>query len=197
VIYIAPIVEGHGEVEAVPPLLHRIFRAAGYHGQLLINSPIRVKVGSYLTDPQYRNKMILLASAKVAERKGAVLILFDCEDQCPAELGPKLLEQARAIRNDVRMLVALSYREYETWFVTAARSLRGVRGLPMDLEPPAHPEAIRGAKEWLGQRMTAPYDPIIHQAEFSRAIDLDQARVNASFERLYNHLTGLIPPPGD
>jgi hypothetical protein len=139
--------------------------------------------------------VILLAPAKAAERNGTVLILFDCEDQCPAELGPQLLEQARAVRNDVRMLVALSYREYETWFVTAARSLRGVRGVPMDLEPPTDPEAIRGAKEWLGQRMTAPYDPIIHQAEFSRAIDLDQARANTSFERLCTHLTALMPPP--
>jgi uncharacterized protein DUF4276 len=195
VIYIAPIVEGHGEVEAVPALLHRIFNAIGYRGQVLLNPPIRVKVGSFLADPDYRRKMILLASAKAVERSGTVMMLFDCEDKCPAELGPKLLTDARAVRADVQMLVVLSYREYETWFITAARSLRGRRGLPMDLEPPANPEAIRGAKEWLGERMATSYDPIIHQAEFSRTIDIEQARGNPSFNRLCNRLSELVPPP--
>jgi hypothetical protein len=192
VIYIAPIVEGHGEVEALPPLLHRIVAALGYQRQLLVNPPIRIKTGSFLNDFEYRKKMILLASAKAAERQGTVLILLDCEDQCPAELGPILLRQAIEIRSDVRMLIALSYREYETWFLAAARSLRGHRGLPTNLEAPSNPEAIRGAKEWLGQRMETPYDPIVHQAEFSRMIDLDQARSNASFDRLYSRISELI-----
>ena len=194
-IYIAPIVEGHGEVEAVPALLHRIFNVIGYNGQVLINPPIRVKVGSFLTDPNYRRRMILLASSKAAERGGTVMILFDCEDRCPAELGPNLLADARAFRADVRILVVLSYREYETWFITAARSLRGKRGLPADLEPPANPEAIRGAKEWLSERMATSYDPIIHQAEFSRTIDIGQARGNPSFDRLCIRLGQLVPPP--
>lgn len=196
-IYIAPIVEGHGEVEALPPLLHRILRTEGYQGQVLVNPPIRVKSGSFLTDDEYQKKMILLASAKAAERGGTVLILLDCEDECPAELGPGILEKARAIRSDVRMFVALSYREYETWFIAAARSLRGIRGLPLNFEPPGDPEAIRGAKEWLGRHMGSPYDPIIHQVEFSRAIDLAQARTNASFDRLCNHMGALIPHEGN
>jgi hypothetical protein len=137
--------------------------------------------------------MILLASSKAVEREGAVLILFDCEDDCPAQLGPKLLREAAEVRGDVRTLVALSYREYETWFLAAVRSLRGLRGLPENLNPPADPEAIRGAKEWLGRQMDGGYDPIIHQAEFSRAIDLEEARTNRSFNRLYNRVCELIP----
>jgi hypothetical protein len=188
VIYIAPIVEGHGEVEALPALLHRIAATEGFQGQLLVNAPIRVKSGSFLNDLDYRNRRLLLAAAKAAERNGTVMILLDCEDDCPAQLGPRLLQEARKIRNDVDMLIALAYREYESWFIAAARSLRGHRGLPIDLEPPANPEQIRNAKDWLGRRMDSKYDPIIHQAEFSRAIDLVEARNSSSFERLYSKL---------
>lgn len=39
--YIAPIVEGHGEVEAVPALLHRIGVLAGVEATLRVNAPIR------------------------------------------------------------------------------------------------------------------------------------------------------------
>jgi hypothetical protein len=193
VIYIAPIVEGHGEVEAFPSLLHRIVRAEGYQGQLLVNAPIRVKIGSFLNDADYRRKRLLLASAKAAEHNGLVVVLLDCEDNCPAQLGPLLLREAREVRGDVRTLIALNYREYETWFLAAAHSLRGRRGLPADLEAPPNPETIRGAKEWLGRRMETPYDPIIHQTEFSRAINLGQARTNASFDRLCNRIREFIP----
>jgi len=187
-IYIAPIVEGHGEVEAFPSLLHRIARDVGFNGQLIVNPPIRVKRGSFLNDNEYRRRQLTLASGKAAERKGLVIVLLDCDDDCPAKLGPKLYHEAITVREDISTLIALAYREYESWFLAAARSLRGHRGLAADLEAPAGTKEIRGAKEWLGRRMDTPYDPITHQAEFSRAIDLTEARTNASFDRLYNRV---------
>jgi hypothetical protein len=192
-MYIAPIVEGHGEVEALPPLLHRIVKAAGYQGQLIVNPPIRIKVGSFVNDSDYRSKRLQLAGAKAAEHNGIVLLLLDCEDHCPAQLGPTLLDAAHAARGDVRFLVVLSYREYETWFLAAARSLRGHGGLPTNLESPGSPEAVRGAKEWLGRHMPGGYDPITHQAVFSRAMDLEQAKTNVSFNRFFIRLASLIP----
>lgn len=191
-IYIAPIVEGHGEVEAFPSLLHRIARDVGFKGLLIVNPPIRVKRGSFLNDDEYRRKQLTLASGKAAERKGLVIVLLDCDDDCPVNLGPELYRKAISIRDDISTLIALAYREYESWFLAAARSLRGHRGLPADLESPADAEEIRGAKEWLGRRMDTPYDPITHQVEFSRAIDLTEARANASFDRLYNRVKELF-----
>jgi hypothetical protein len=76
----------------------------------------------------------------------------------------------------------------ETWFLAAAESLRGCAGLPVDLAPPADPERIRGAKEWLGKRMPHPYDPIIHQAAFTATFDLGQAMAVSSFARLVSIL---------
>lgn len=184
--YIAPIVEGHGECEALPALLHRIAQSVAGREALRVNSPIRVKLGSFLNDGDYFQRYVKLAAAKAAQEGGSVLILLDCEDQCPAELGPKLLTKAQAVRPDVNIIVTLAYREYETWFLTAAQSLRGLHTLPPDLDPPEDPETIRDAKGWLSKQMRHGYDPVRHQPDFSRKFDLDAARANPSFERFYH-----------
>lgn len=191
-LYVAPIVEGHGEVEALPALLHRIAIRAGFGGALQVNPPIRVKSGSFLHDKDYFEKYVALACEKAVQDGGSVLILLDCEDGCPGELGPDILQRAQAVRSGVNILVALAYREYETWFILAVRSLRGRGGLPQDLQPPPNPEAIRDAKGWLGQRMAEPYDPVTHQIEFTRAFDLDEARSSASFGRLYQRMAAML-----
>jgi Domain of unknown function (DUF4276) len=190
--YVASIVEGHGEVEALPALLHRIARETAFAGVLRVNPPIRVKSGSFLNDRDYFRKQVTLATAKAAQARGCVLIMLDCEDDCPATLGPDLLKQARAVRADVDIAVVLAYREFETWFLAAAPSLRGVRGLPRDLEAPPDPLGIRNAKGWLGERMDGAYDPVIHQLEFTRAFDISQARSNQSFDRLYRRVHGFL-----
>ncbi len=86
-------------------------------------------------------------------------------------------------------IVALAYREYETWFLAAAASLRGCNGLPDNLEPPRHPERIRGAKEWLGKHMPEKYDEEEHQPSFTAQFGLDSAATIPSFRRLRSRLT--------
>lgn len=182
--YIAPIVEGHGEVQSVRGLLRRIVSEFDPALVPIVNPPIRVKAGSFLNDNAYFAKHVALACAKAFEYEGFVLILLDCEDDCPARLGPELLRRAREVRSDVPVVVALAFREYETWFITAAESLAGRRGLPDDLKQPDAPEAIRDAKGWLGDRMPYGYDPVVDQPSFTEMMDLGMASRNASFRRL-------------
>lgn len=190
-VYVAPIVEGHGEVEAVPKLLHRIRMASGSQCQLVVNPPIRVKSGSFLNDGEYFTKQVALAAAKAAQNNGSVLIILDCDDDCPARIGPDLLARAKAVRADVQMFVALAYREYESWFIAAVPSLSGVGGLLGGLAVPANLELIRDAKGWLGRQMPDRYDPITHQLAFTLKFDLAQARACPSFDRLFRHVSGL------
>lgn len=191
-MYFAPIVEGHGEVYALPALLHRIAEDAGYLGPLRVNAPIRVKADSFLNDESYFARYVALAGAKAVQEGGVMLLLLDCEEACPGILGPRLLQKAREVRPDVQIVVALAQREYETWFLSAARSLRGLSGLPTDLEPPANPERIRGAKEWLSRHMEGTYDPVVHQLELTRLFDMTDARANASFDRLCRRVRALL-----
>jgi hypothetical protein len=193
--YLVPIVEGQSEVDALPALLHRMAQTMNNVSGLHINPPIRVKAGSFLYKTDYFSQYIQLAAAKAAQDAGTVLILLDCEDECPAKRARTILDQAKAVRGDVPYLVVLVVREYETWFVTAARSLRGLRGLPDDLEPPPDPQIIRNAKGWLGERMRGNYDEIVHQLEFTKKFDLDAARANASFDRFYRKIAAFLSTP--
>jgi hypothetical protein len=186
--YFIPIVEGHGEQKALPLLIRRIFVEISPFTFPIVNPPIRVKSGSFLNDPDYFEKYVTYAADKAAQVGGEVLILLDCEDDCPATLGPKLLAKAQNIRGDVPTTVVLAHREYETWFLAAAESLRGCGGLAADLSPPEDPEAIRGAKEWLGHQMSQSYDPIIHQAAFTARFDLHKAKSIPSFARFVSKI---------
>jgi hypothetical protein len=94
----ASVVEGHGEVEALPALIRRIAESIGFAGDLRVNPPIRVKSGSFLNDEDYFRKYVALAAGKAVANGGSLLILLDCEDDCPGTLGPALLRRAQAVR---------------------------------------------------------------------------------------------------
>jgi hypothetical protein len=187
--FIAPIVEGHGEVQAVPILLRRLAAEAMPTAQLSLNPALRVKAGSFVNDDNYFKKYLELAARKVKPwPNSCVLILLDCEDECPAKLGPCLFEKAKACRSDVTIIVILAYREYETWFLAAARSLRGVCGLPAHLDPPDNPELYRDAKGWLSGKMNLPYNETNHQPRLTAAFAFQEAMAVDSFARAVQKL---------
>lgn len=191
--FVAPIVEGHGEVQAVPILLRRTLAALRPDAFLSVNPPIRIKAASLLGDCDYFARYLELAARKAKPHsQGSVLILLDCEDDCAAEIGPRLAADAARIRGDVPVTVALAHREYETWFLAAARSLRGISGLPADLDPPDAPELIRDAKGWLSARMPASYNPPNHQPTFTESFSFDEAASIPSFARLRRKLSQLF-----
>lgn len=187
-----PIVEGHGEQSAIERLLWRVAREADPTATIRVNPPIRVKADAFCNDASVRDRYVALAAAKAREQDGTVLVLLDSEDECPARLGPDLLVHIGRAVGDVSVLVILAHREYETWFVAAAESLRGEDGLASDSRCPADPEATRDAKGWLSERMAEGYDPVRHQLAFTRRFDLVAARRVASFDRLCRKISDLV-----
>lgn len=170
---IQPIVEGHGEVQAVPTLLRRILHRA---------SIFNVDVGRPIRRPQSRllQKQTLEQTVRLATIQpdcSAVLILFESEDDCPRELGPKLTEWAAAAAGPIPCAVVLAHREYEAWFLASLESLRGHRGIDINAYYENDPEAVRGAKEALQTFMGHPYSysPTVDQAALSAQIDLNVA----------------------
>lgn len=180
------IVEGHGEVEALPILLRRVAAAIEPSLPLDIRRPIRVQRGTLLKTGELERVVNLAARSTTSH--GAVFVLIDADDDCPATLGPALLERARAARPDVAVSVVLAMREFEAWFLAGAASLGGRRGLPEPLSPPPHPEAVRDAKGWLQGRRTdgLAYSPTIDQPALSATVDVDLVRAGSpSFDKLW------------
>ena len=191
-IQVGCIVEGHGEVVAVPILIRRI--AASLYPELPIVAPPPIRIP--------RNKAVkegeLERGVELAARKiggqGAIFIIFDSDDDCPAQLGPELLRRALQAHGDLPIAVVLAKHEFESWFLAAAELLQGQRGLRNDLESPNDPEAIRGAKGWLKQRMESgeTYRETLDQPALTTHFDLDQARHADSFDKCYRGIVYLL-----
>lgn len=193
---IACIVEGHGEVEAVPVLLRRLANILDPSLPFQVEQPIRITKSKLLQSGELE-RAVELAARKVGGA-GAILILLDSDEHCPAELGPQLLRRARAARNDVPISVVLAKQEFEAWFLAAAESLRGRRGLRDDLKSPADPEEIRGAKEWLTAHMAGGqhYVETLDQPALAAVFDLAAARRADSFDKCWRELNRLIAEHG-
>lgn len=191
---LAAIVEGHGEVDAVPILVNRIAADINPSLNVRVNPVLRVSA-SRLMQPKELERHIELAARKLGGQ-GAILVLVDCDwdGGCPAQAGPELLARAQEARSDMIISVVLAKKEYEAWFIAAANSLRGERGLAADLVSPASPEDIRGAKEWLSRHMPhgQPYSETIHQPALTAIFDLGQARWADSFDKCYREVVRLL-----
>jgi Domain of unknown function (DUF4276) len=189
---IACIVEGDGEVQAVPVLLRRLAAKFFPEDFVYVARPIRIP-RNRLPKTGELERNVKLAIDKTAG-VGAILVLIDSDDDCAARLGPELLERAAAVRSGIPVSVVLCVREFEAWFLAAARSLRGHRGLQADLEPPPNPESIHDAKGWLARRMSAgnAYSPPVDQPKLAAVFDLEQARATRSFDRCYREVQRLL-----
>jgi hypothetical protein len=190
---IACIVEGHGEVEAVPVLVRRLAARVDPTLHIQVKRPLRI-TRSQLVRARELERAVELAARQVG-KQGGILVLIDSDDDCPAELGPQLLDRARKARGDLPIGVVLAKREFEGWFLASAESLRGQRGLPDNLTSPSDPEAIRGAKEWIVRHMIGggTYSETLDQPALTAIFDLDQAAARSdSFDKCLREVTGLI-----
>ncbi len=195
---VASIVEGDGEVGALPILLRRIaqWRTPDVFPQIL--PPIRVYKDRFLNRQEEFSRHLQLAGAKCRD-EGWILILLDADDECPATKGAEILNRAKAIVAHRRVAVVLANREYEAWFIAASASLNGYRGFNHDMhDARVDAEAPRNAKGWISERMGGgSYRETTDQPAFSAQIDLQLAFDRSrSFRKLceeWNRNTVPIP----
>lgn len=196
-IHISCIVEGHGEVEAVPTLIHRVaenYYTTNLNPELVIVTPIPIRVKrNRVVKVGELEKKVELAARKI-KGQGAILIILDSDDDCPAKLGPELLHRASQVRSDLPIAVVLAKHEFEAWFLAAAESISGKRGLKCDLQPPNDSEAIRDAKGWLSQQMeiNTKYSETTDQLTLTKNFNLRQARQADSFDKCYRDIVRLL-----
>ncbi len=187
------IVEGHGEVRAVPVLLRRL---AGEIGQyVVVLPPIRcpkskiVRGTDTVNEPELRRAIELAALKLPSRESGAVLILLDADDACPAHLGPRIQQSSENIRPDVHIGAVIAKREFEAWFL-ADPTLWASR--PGDSHPISDPEAITDPKSRL-RRELGTYRETIDQPRLAATFDLAAAEAKCdSFRKFRAEVTKLF-----
>lgn len=190
---IAAIVEGDGEVESLPILIRRHAQQLGWTARVQVD-PVLRQPASKLLKPGELERHLILGRRKLGG-PGGLLVLLDSDDACPAQQGPALLARVRAAVSDLPSAVVLAHREYEAWFVAAATSLGGRRGLPPSLVPHPNPEGLRGCKEWLTGFMPQgrPYSPRLDQPALTAAFDFEAALAACpSFDKCHREIRLLL-----
>ena len=190
---IVAIVEGPGEVDAIPILIRRIAAAALPGAAPHVPRPIRIKRDRFLKEHELERYVDL--AARQSGPDGGVLIVLDADDDCPAELAAAILRRATRARSDRPIKVVLARREYEAWFLAAADSIAGRRGLPSDITAPNEAETIRDAKGWLTSRMPPgrAYKETRDQPALTSLFDLATARRGApSFDKMWRTVIQLL-----
>ncbi|MBI5511876.1 MAG: DUF4276 family protein [Deltaproteobacteria bacterium] len=190
------IVEGHGDATAVPLLLRRIAVDLQFPDPLEIARPFRLPRGKILKGPELQRCVEIVARQVGSSQP--ILVLLDADEDCPAEIGPRLAALAAAQRSDRSLAVILAKREFESWLVAGASSLAGHRGLPDALPYSQDPEGLRDPKGWLGEKLPNGYSETIDQPALAACLDWRLACRAASFAKLVRdlcRLLGIAPPP--
>ena len=192
---IVAIVEGDGELAAVPDLLRRILweRLCRYD----IHAPKPKRANG---KPDLLKKFESFLEYAVLDNCDAILVLVDADEECPVEKARDLATRAAALNLNVPVAIVYANSEYETWFITSlsectGQAIRARLGMSETINAPDNVENIRGAKEWLKHRMpndigykeTEDQEPLTHHIDFN--LTHDRSR---SFRRLCHAVNELV-----
>ena len=199
---IVPIVEGHGEVHAVPIILRRWFRFRRFLNFDTLDLAVRAHHGSLICahDPDREQGIECYVARAAARRPDAILVILDADDVCierrgrPAheQLGPELLLRARSVIPHVPVAVVVANREFEAWYLASYRRLKQRTLFSEDLrfEPGFDVERPRDCKGRVSQCIGRRYSPTADQKVLAEHIGFRayMGRYSPSFGKLLRDL---------
>ncbi len=180
---IVPIVEGDGEVTAVPVLLRKILtRDLRFDVQIA-----RPKSANGRTNLIKEGGLERFIRYAWKERDcGAILILLDAENECPEDIARDFSKRAEALGVLFPVVIVVAKRMYEAWILASISTIAGRLGLPSGLTPPADVEAVPNPKTWIDERLPPgrAYKETQDQEAMTVFMDLALAGSARSFQRL-------------
>lgn len=193
---ILPIVEGDGDLKAVPVLLRNLLTLHGLHETQILPPHKRGELPKVTAGFDNYFRMALKENAAI------LLVLdFDCENcDCPYQEAEKLYQRAQSIRSNWPFKIAFLVKEFESLFLAETQAAKNVLALPPGTKFPDEPETIRDAKGWLSKALPkgSAYKPTVHQAKITAHLNFEQLRKTSSdFRHLENsllHLARTITP---
>lgn len=190
------IVEGDGDVRALPVLMRNIFAARGVFDVNLLAPQRR---GEYPSVARHFDNYFQAA----VKWNSPILWIMDFDAKgydCPYKEADKLLQRATKLRPKWPIEIAFLVKEYETLFLHDENATRSIfPDIPKHVVFPTEPETIRGAKEWLSKARPSPgsaYKETVHQAKITAHLDLELLREkSADFAHLERSVLKLINAP--
>lgn len=185
---LVPIVEGDGEVTAVPVLLYKLLRELQRY-DIQVAPPKCAHGRDNLRKPDGLERFVRYAWKE--PDCGAILILLDAEDDCPLTLVADFVPRINALGVLHPVVIVCANRMYETWFLASYAALAGQMGLRTD-EPPAEAEAVKNPKDWLNQRFPKgrAYKERTDQEALTRLLIPTLAAVHSRSFRRLTHAVG-------
>ena len=179
----------------MPILLRRLAEERLERYDLRIAPPHRLPRGRIIRGNELERAAELARRRIRQEGQGAIVLLLDADDDCAAELAGSLRGRLDATVGDIPASVVLPTREYEAWFLAAARPLRRSPRVSPGAQPPDQPETIRGAKDYLVREMLIPgetYSETIDQAAFTAIMNFQEAETCRSFRKICKDLAVVL-----
>ena len=182
---ILPVVEGDGDLLAVPELARRVLHDLGHYDVAIARPHKRGDLPKVLGRFEDYFKVALLEGCPILW-----VMDYDCED-CK---DPKMhIEQLRARAKSLAQGTAFEFvfmvQEFETLFLADHETTRQVLGNIADGHVfPSDPELIRDAKGWISKARPkgSAYKPTQHQQKLASQVNLVRLRARSpSFERFH------------
>lgn len=198
-VNVFPIVEGHGEVSAVPVLIRKLGEALFPDLYINVLQPFRqpkdrLKIESYLCNAVEFGISKLKKISNTHELQ-IILILVDADSDKGCELGPQMLNYAVKQRGDreIEFISIVAVVEYETWFVASAESLTKYINIEDD-DIPDDPEKDRCSAGWIDCRFISnKYSKTVDQPKLTSALDIELCRKRSkSFDKLCRDFERLL-----
>ena len=185
-----PIVEGDGDVQAVPILLRRICGEIYARWDITIRQPGRLPRSKIVIPAEIGRVYRALARGAVAG-SGAVITILDQDDDM--DISALAAAVAAPMDRQAPLEVVVACREFEAWFLGSMESLRAHHSVRNDARFDGHPEHPRDATGRVEGLMLESYRETLHQPAFARLMTFATARQRCpSFEFLVQAVGGLI-----
>lgn len=188
-----PIVEGDGDLQAVPVLIRRLLQDV--HHRFDIQLLPAQRRGEWPRVKREFERFYL--SARLHNAPIFWILDFDCDDCVDVHLEERWLKKRAAeLDPQGKIEVAFIVKEFESLFLYDEASTRGAfPELPLSIRFPTQPEAVRDAKGWLSGALPKgrAYKPTTDQARLTSRLDLHLLRhTSPSFQRFEQALLRLI-----
>lgn len=184
-IRVAAIVEGYGDVQAVPSLIAKTSNLLG--SPAVASDPIRAGEWKLLRRPGIIETYLELAASRQWD---LILVVLDLEDDCAVEEAALARERIEDWKDgrDLKVELVFMVREYETLFLWCPTCLP----ISSNMALPVDPDAVRGAKERVKQVTGRRYKETQDQLRYTQSIDIPVLYgTSRSFRRFCKALSGV------